>query len=76
MFPLVVWETIGKHPLARWQQSLSSASDPLVFPKTFLENNFKIHVLLALLALAVAAVVAVASINDLKYQLRLLSLIG
>ncbi len=44
-----------------------------MIPKAFLENNLKIHVLLA--ALAVASVVAVASLNYLKIQLRLFSIV-
>ncbi len=70
----MVWETFGKHKPARWQQSFSNASDPLVFPEAFLENDLKIQGLLAALAVvsvvAMAATVAVASLNDLKIQLR------
>ncbi len=53
----------GKHPPARWQQSFSNASDPLVFPQTLLENDLKIHVLweaqVVTMASAVAGAVAV-----------------
>ena len=68
----MVWEILGKHPPARWQQSFSNASDPLVFPYAFLEDDFKIHVLLAALVMAseVTVAVAVASLNDFKIQLR------
>ena len=38
-----------------------------------MENDLKIHVLLAALAVAVASVVAVALLNDLKIQLCLRS---
>ena len=62
----------GKHPPARWHQSFSYASDPPVFPQMFLENDLKIHVLLAAQALTVTSVVAVASLNDLKIQLSFL----
>ena len=70
----MVWETFGKHPPARWQQSFSNISDPLAF----LENDLKIHVLLAALAVAVASLeavsvaVAVASLDNLKIQLSMI----
>ncbi len=61
----------GKHPLARWQQSFSNASDPLVLPQAFLENELKIPLLLRALAVATASLVAVAmeSSNYLKIEL-------
>ncbi len=64
MFPYVVWEALGKHPPARWQQSFSNASDPLVLPLAFLEND--IHVLLAVLTEASVVAVAVTSLNDFE----------
>ena len=61
---------IFKYCYHRWSEKhlgnthrLGNASDHVVFPLAFLENDLKIHVLLAVLA------VAVVSINDLKIQL-------
>ncbi len=67
----MVWETVGKQQPARWQQSSSNASDPLAFPLAFLENDLKIHVLLAAMKVACVVAVTVASLNYLKIHVLL-----